>query len=573
MFTHLQLLHSKTKLVLLLLIALPCITIRAQDDLTRILKDELQREMTELKKQEPRPYFISLMVTDHKSYGARASFGKLTGSAESNRTYLSVSVRVGDYGLDNSHELRGEFFNQYQYDRSAVEIPLEMNEAAIRSAVWREINRKYRQAVEAFEKVKANVAIKVKEEDLSGDFANVHKAETHYENILDFNELLGSKTDWESKVKKYSQPFLKEKNIYVANASFNFIMQRKYFLTSEGTSIVHNLTYAQGFVQSMIKSTDGMELPLYRSYFSFLPKEIPDEKIILADVEQMILKLKDLYNAPIVEPYTGPAMLSGRASGVFFHEIFGHRVEGHRMKKSDDAQTFKKKINEKVLIDDLSVVFDPHMKKYMNHDLNGYFLYDDEGVASQKVSVVESGILKNFLMSRAPIENFSNSNGHGRAMLGMTPVARQSNLIVETKKPFTMSELKNKLIEECKKQGKEFGLLFDDVVGGFTTTGRFIPNSFNVTPTVVYKVFTDGRPDQLVRGVDLVGTPLLIFSNITSAGDGFGIFNGYCGAESGSVPVSSVSPALLVSQVEVQKKVKSQEKPPLLPRPDFDKAQ
>jgi predicted Zn-dependent protease len=570
MLTHLQ--FSRIKLTLLLII-IPFFAIHAQDDLMRILKDELQREMTELKKQETPPYFISLMVTEHKNYNARASFGTLTGSSEYARTFLTVSVRVGDYGLDNSHELRGDVFNQYQYDRSAVEIPSELNEAAIRSAIWREINRKYRQAVETFEKVKANVAIKVKEEDLSGDFANISKAENHYEEILDFADLLGNKLDWENKVKKYSQPFLKEKNIYVANATFNFNMQRKYFLTSEGTSIVHNLTYTQGFVQSMIKSTDGMELPLYKSYFSFLPKGMPDEKIILADVEQMILKLKELYNAPIVEPYTGPAMLSGKSAGVFFHEIFGHRVEGHRMKKSEDAQTFKKKINEKVLIEDLNVAFDPHMKKFMNQDLNGYFLYDDEGIASQKVSVVESGILKNFLMSRAPVENFSSSNGHGRAALGMTPVTRQSNLIVESKKLLSMTELKTRLIDECKKQGKEFGLFFDDVIGGFTTTGRFLPNSFNVTPTVVYKVFADGRPDQLVRGVDLVGTPLLIFSNITSTGNEFGIFNGSCGAESGSVPVSCVSPALLVSQVEVQKKIKSQEKPPLLSRPDYDKAQ
>jgi TldD protein len=266
-------------------------------------------------------------------------------------------------------------------------------------------------------------------------------------------------------------------------------------------------------------------------------------------------------------------LLSGRAAGVFFHEIFGHRVEGHRMKKSDDAQTFKKKVNQKVLLEDINVVFDPHLQRYQNQDLNGYFLYDDEGVPSQKVTVVELGILKDLLMSRSPIENFTKSNGHGRAMIGMNIVSRQSNLIVEPKNALPMSELKQKLIDECKKQGKEFGLLFDDVLGGFTTTGRFLPNSFNVTPTIVYKIFTDGRPDQIVRGVDLVGTPLLIFSNITNAGNEFGIFNGYCGAESGSVSVSCVSPALLVSQVEVQKKVKSQEKPPLLPRPDSDKAQ
>ncbi|PKL82792.1 MAG: hypothetical protein CVV24_08200 [Ignavibacteriae bacterium HGW-Ignavibacteriae-3] len=564
---------SKTLFIQLIFLMLLGSQLLAQESLIHILKDELQREMSELKKQDTAPYFISIMVTNQKTYRTSASFGTLTGSSKHSATYLSISVRVGDYTLDNTHEVRGEVFNQAQFDQSILEIPSDQNETAIRSAIWREINRKYRMAVENYGKVKANVAIKIKEEDQSKDFSPLEKIESHYEPPLNFDEMLGDKTVWENKVMEYSRPFLKEKNIYVANASFNFNLVRKYFVTTEGTRVVQNIPYTQYYVNSMIKSSDGMELPLYKSYFSYEPKNMPDESIVLADVEQMITKLKELYNAAVVEPFTGPALLSGKAAGVFFHEIFGHRVEGHRMKKSDDAQTFKKKVNEKVLLDDISVIFDPRLKTYQKKDLNGYFLYDDEGVASQRVTVVESGVLKNFLMSRSPIENFSYSNGHGRSMIGMNPVSRQSNLIVESKKLLTPDEMRKKLTDECKKQGKEFGLLFDEVLGGFTMTGRFIPNSFNVTPVIVYKVFTDGRPDELVRGVDLVGTPLLMFSNITNTGDEFGIFNGFCGAESGSVPVSCVSPSLLVSQIEVQKKVKSQEKPPLLERPDFDKVQ
>ena len=545
----------------------------AQDKLLTILKSELQREITELNKQETPPYFVSLMVTEQHYMGVSASFGTLTGSNTSSRRYLTVFVRVGDYDFDNTHEIRGDRFNQYfSNQRMLINFPLDDNEEAIRSVVWREINQRYRQAAESYAKVKANVAIKVKEEDNSADFSKEPKEENYYEEPLDFEKLAGDKVGWEAKVKKYSEPFLKEKNIYLADASFNCQLFRKYFVTSEGTSIVQNETYSRTFIYSMIKSDDGMELPLYRSFFAFKPNDLPDDQTVLDDVNQMIQKLKDLQTAPVVEPYTGPAILSGSASGVFFHEIFGHRVEGFRLKQSDDAQTFKKKVNQKVLPDDMSVVFDPLMKKFHGTELIGYYKYDDEGVAAQKVSVVESGILKNFLMSRAPIENFSLSNGHGRAMPGMKPVARQSNLIVESKNMLPMADLKNKLIEECKKQGKEFGLFFDDVAGGFTMTGRYIPNAFNVTPLVVYKVYVDGRPDELVRGVDLVGTPLLIFSNISDTGDEYGVFNGYCGAESGSVPVGAASPALLVSQIEVQKKVKSQERAPILTRPDFDKA-
>jgi TldD protein len=137
-----------------------------------------------------------------------------------------------------------------------------------------------------------------------------------------------------------------------------------------------------------------------------------------------------------------------------------------------------------------------------------------------------------------------------------------------TSQPKTREELRVKLINLAKEQNKPYGYLFDDVVGGFTITGRYSPNSFNVTPTLVYRVYTDGRPDEIVRGVDLIGTPLSMFSQIDEVGDKAEIFNGYCGAESGTVPVSAACPMLLVKVIETQKKAKSQERSFILPRPD-----
>jgi TldD protein len=182
--------------------------------------------------------------------------------------------------------------------------------------------------------------------------------------------------------------------------------------------------------------------------------------------------------------------------------------------------------------------------------------------------LVEKGILKNFLMSRTPINGFLTSNGHGRSMSGLQPVSRQSNLIVENLQPKKQDELRKELVKMIKEQKEPYGYLFDDVIGGFTNTGRYSPNAFNVTPTLVYRVYADGRPDELVRGVNLIGTPLAMFSQIVSAGGKPEVFNGTCGAESGNVPVSAISPMLLVKQIETQKKAKSQERPIILPRPD-----
>ena len=281
----------------------------------------------------------------------------------------------------------------------------------------------------------------------------------------------------------------------------------------------------------------------------------------------MVKDLLALRTAPVIDPYTGPAILSGRASGVFFHEIFGHRIEGQRQKNENEGQTFTKKVNQAVLPDFISVVDDPTLEQIGGVDLNGYYQFDDDGVAAQKVTVVDKGILKNFLMSRSPIAGFEESNGHGRKAPGYRSVGRQGNLIVQATNTVPDAKLREMLIAEATKQGKTFGLLFKDISGGFTMTGRGSPQSFQVTPIMVYRVYVDGRPDELVRGVDLIGTPLTSFSKIVAAGDKPEVFNGFCGAESGYVPVSAVSPSILTTQIEVQKKAKSSDRPPILPPP------
>jgi TldD protein len=261
-------------------------------------------------------------------------------------------------------------------------------------------------------------------------------------------------------------------------------------------------------------------------------------------------------------------LLSGKAAGVFFHEIFGHRIEGQRMKSEDDSQTFKKMINEQVLPPHLSVYCDPLMKAFEGQDLNGFYRYDDQGAQARRVNVVEQGILKRFLMSRTPIQGFPESNGHGRAQAGFQPAARQSNLTIASSRGRTREELRAEVVALAKAQNKPYAYFFDEVVGGFTQTGRFSPNAFNVTPTLVYRIYTDGRSDEVVRGVDLIGTPLSMFSQIDQAGGATEVFNGTCGAESGGVPVSAICPMLLVKTIETQKRSKSQERSILLPRPD-----
>jgi TldD protein len=281
----------------------------------------------------------------------------------------------------------------------------------------------------------------------------------------------------------------------------------------------------------------------------------------------MVKKLEELKLAPVVDPYNGPALLSGEATGVFFHEIFGHRIEAARMKSDNDAQTFKNKVGQQVLSKNISVIFDPTISDYKGFKLSGSYSYDDEGVKSQRVEVVKKGVLTNFLTNRTPIKGFEQSNGHGRGQIGYIPVARQSNLIVESDQILSESDLRKSFVEELKKQNLTFGYYFKSVSGGFTMTSRIMPNAFNVTPLEVYRVYADGTADELVRGINLVGTPLAMFSEIEAVGGELGHFVGTCGAESGGVPVSSICPMMMVKKIEIQKKQKSGNTKPILDRP------
>ena len=529
--------------------------------LLKAMEEELSRSMKGLgEKGNLPPYFISYDITETKNIMIIASYGALRRSSTEHSRLLDVEVRVGDYKLDNTHRLRG--MHDFRYP-IPVSISLEDDLDALKSALWLETDKKYKAAMERLIQVKAQKTVKVKEEDESADFSR----ESPEKFISPISQIMVDKAKWEKKIKKYSTLFNDFPEIYESSVSLSANATNKHLVNSEGTVIQHGLTHWRLGVYARTKAEDGMDLYKYESFDAHSMEKMPDEEEVHQKIKLLTKELLALRASPAAGPFTGPAILSGRAAGVFFHEIFGHRIEGHRQKDEEEGQTFTKKINQPVLPDFISVYDDPLQKSFGDKDLSGHYLYDDEGVKAQRVTVVENGILKNFLMSRSPIAGFDKSSGHGRKQAGYRAVGRQGNLIVEASKTVSGKKLRELLVEECKKQDKEFGLIFEDISGGFTFTGRGIPQAYAVIPIIVYRVFTDGRPDEMVRGVDLIGTPLVSFSKILACGDKPEVFNGICGAESGRVPVSAVAPSILTGEIEIQKRRKSPDRPPLLPPP------
>jgi predicted Zn-dependent protease len=531
------------------------------DAIVELMASELARSMTELGKQPDPPYFASYEVIDDTYTVVAASFGALAHSSEHRGRHLDVDVRVGDYKLDNTHTLNER---ARDHTRSSY-LPFEDDEYAMRSALWLETDGAYQHAVEQLQKVQAQTKVKAEAEDKSDDFSHEQPSQ-YYEPA---RPITIDRKAWEQRLRAASALFRKYPQVTSSAVALTAMSEMHYYVSSDGTRYQAPYTHVRVMISAEALADDGMKLHRFEAFDVATPDRAPTDDQIAAKVALVAHDLAALRTAPLAEPYIGPAVLEGKAAGVFFHEVFGHRIEGHRQKNESEGQTFAKKIGQQIMPSFIDVFDDPTIATLDGVDLNGFFRYDDEGTPAQRASLVEHGVLKTFLLGRSPTRGFVHSNGHGRRSAGYSVVARQGNLIVAPTKTVDRATLQGMLLDEVKAQGKPYGLVFRELDGGFTMTERFSPQAFKLLPIMVYRAYPDGRLE-LVRGADLEGTPLEALGDIVAAGDDVDTFNGFCGAESGFVPVAASSPSLLVSHIEVAKKAKTNDKPPILPAPALE---
>jgi len=511
--------------------------------------------------QQP-PYFLSYSVSDASYVGIRAQYGALVESTANRLRAADVQVRLGDPKLDNTHGThRSSAVNSLQ-------LPLTDDREALGRSLWLATNNGYGTALDNYLRVKTESQVRAKEEDSSPDFSQ-EPPETHIGKPAPL--VVVDKAAWERRVTSLSRVFREFPDVYQNMVLLTAQNETDYFASSEGSQIVAPHLSARLVVFAVTRAEDGMDLFRAQTFEAETVAGLPAQPQLEAAMRELGTSLEALRKAPLTEPFDGPAILSGRAAAVFFHEVLGHRLEGQRQRGDDEGQTFTKEVGKDVLPTFLSVADDPTRTKFGSTWLSGSYEYDDEGQKAHKVDLIDDGVLKTFLMSRLPIANFAESNGHGRAQSGHVPTGRQGNLIVTSTKTEPEAELRKQLIEEARKQGKSYGLYFEDISSGFAVTQRSSPQAFQVIPLVVYRVFVDGRPDELVRGVSIVGTPLAAMKRILATGDKSEVFNGECGAESGTIPVSAVAPAMLVSEMETQKQAQGSARPPILPIPGAEK--
>lgn len=531
------------------------------------LVDELARAERALKAEgELAPYYMAYSLTDVGGLEIEARYGALIASEVARVRLLTADVRVGSYDLDSTHPSEQTYGGDFSIPEP---VPLDDGALAVlRRQAWLATDTAYRAASQRYLTIKGEANVRVDIEDQTGDFSRE-------EPVIYYGRRAGLELDravWEARARALSARFRGRGHLIASSVRVEGSAATRFLASSEGTRLQSGTTGYRLLVQAEARADDGMRLERTEVFDAATAGGLPPLAEAEAAVERVVTELDALRRAPPAEPYVGPAILLGRAAGVFFHEAFGHRVEGERQKLEEEGQTFAKKVGHKILPDFITIYDDATLSRFEGADLNGFFRFDDEGVRAQRASLVEAGVLKGFLMSRVPVRGVRRSNGHGRANPGATPMARQANLVIESSRTLPAVELKRRLVAEVKQQKKPYGLLFAEIEGGYTETDRESTQGFKVMPVLVYRVWADGRPDELIRGVDIIGTPLTALNTIVATGDDYALFNGMCGAASGTVPVSAIAPSLLLERIEVALRDKGNERPPVLAPPSAVRA-
>ena len=521
------------------------------DPLYDLLRNEITYYYQHLSQDSVPVQFMSFGALDEKTVSIDSDMGRASVHETNGRKFCPQI----SFGTLND----GKGLNRYAYKEDEwmdsqmqmTDLPYENDTVAIKSVIWNALSRMYRGQMAVWQKTK--------KKSTQTTLAARKSAEVHYEEPL--ADVSFDKDYWKHFLNKTTAAQARKMPEAHCLAHIESLNQRRYVIDSEGTAVVSN---RQSFVLAIrvsVKDFRGVECALDKEYFAYKTSELPNQETLARDMEVLAQRTIALSKAPMAEAYSGPVILSGNASAVFFHEVFGHRLE----RKDSEFASMK---GHQVLPSDFSITCNPLQQYSGGTPLTGYYQYDDEGSMGQKVECVIDGKMANMLTC---LSQQAATNGHGRSAFGSEAAPRQSNLMVETSHPYTETELRQMLISDLKRLNKDYGHYIKTVSNGWTTLrgSTKVASSFNVFPMETYRVYADGRADELVRGVSLIGTPLSAFSNIRAAGGDVEVFNGRCGSGSGWIPVSSRSPMIYVSQIETQVIDHGEGETDTSSRPDF----
>ena len=511
------------------------------DPVLRAMLAEMQRSKSQLKLADvPAPYYIDYRLTDVDQYAAEAAFGALRTSLRTRVRMLRIVVRVGDYKQDS----------YYGQGEGVVDVgPLDDDETGIRHQLWLGTDRAYKVASEALT-AKQSELKKYSVDQQVDDFAHAAPVQL----VAPLARLDFSPESWLATLEEASGLYKSDPQVQSLSASLRFTVTNRYFVSSEGAVVRTSDSFYQIFVGAFTQAADGMRLDRSHGYQVRQMKDLPAKAEVLSRTRELLTSLKQLRDAPVSEEeYRGPVLLSADAAAGLMSELVGPNLLGNRPALGQNARTtgdWANNYKSRVLPDFLSVMDDPTLTTFEGHALLGNYEVDDEGIKASRVPLIEKGQLVSYLMSREPIRDFPDSNGHGRASVTGPPTSSLGNLIVQSSDPLSRDELKKKLIDACKQRNLPYGYFV-------ATLGP------RLTPRLLYRVSTQDGHEELVRGAVFGDLDTRALRNdIVAAGREFDSDD-----RLDPVPQSVVSPALLFDELEVKRGDVPKQKLPEYPPP------
>jgi predicted Zn-dependent protease len=546
------------------------------------LAPELERAMRELGRQSPPTHYLAYEVYDRATLTLRASEGGFETTDLNRRRTLDVDVRVGTRERDSGTAA------PTRTPRPPELLPIEDDPVALRAEAWSTTLSRHREAVSRLARLEGKAkpdAAKDKDdkplppaeaEPQAGEptadpdarngglgFTS-EKPVTHIEPFLSLDV---DRAHWEPRLRAASLRLREAAHVIDSSVALHATSLNRSFVSSEGARVQTGDQWIFVTLFARTLAPDGDVIDVQRQLHARRSARLPDDAALDGLVSEMLAEVEELRRAPAGDTFDGPALLEGRAAGVFMHEVIGHRMEAEKVADDNYGQTFTRKLGQEIMPGFLSVYDDPTVTALGDVDLAGAYRFDDEGVPAQRARLVEAGVLRGFLQGRTPVPGSTRSNGHGRREEGFPIFARQGALITEPSVALSREQLRAELLAEARRQGRPYGIYVAGIHSGVTHTAVTGGQSVTLRPTRLYRVYTDGRPDERIRSVHLIGTPLTLLSQVLAAGDDYAAFNGGCGSGSGMVPLSSISPSLLVRQVELQRVRSARSRPPLVERP------
>jgi predicted Zn-dependent protease len=518
--------------------------------LSRVAADEVRRAMRQMRAPGfPRPYFVSFLVRDEETWRIGAKFGALRTSVHERTRHAFADVRVGSPSYDQVRE-GGLIDNDKESESYGyVDLPYGDDADGVRHGLWRLTDARYREAVELLhEKRSRELTYRNPDRGLA--------ALERREPVVDLGWSRFPEVDvpyWQERVERVSAVVKRYPDIKDSHVEFEVEHVCRVFVSSEGARIVECRPIWSIECYLWLLSSRGDAFPWTVKHIVADPGELPDAAALQAEIRRTVARLRLLARAPIVRSFSGPALLEPGPAGLLVHEAVGHRLEGSRLLASGEGQTFKDSLGRLILPPFLSLRDNPRLERFDGRSLVGAYRYDDEGVPASDTALVERGRLRSFMSTRTGIARRHVSNGHARAAYHQRPISRMGVTIVESHEGLTDRELKRVLIEEIHRQKAPFGVRIIEASSGETATDAYNFQAFLGEVNLASRVFPDGR-EEWIRGINFVGTPLNAIRSIRAAGRRLVVDNSFCGAESGYVPVTTISPALVVSELELQSK-------------------